>query len=216
MNMKKSIDILRIMRVPEWLTSLPENEQDEAAKLHEEILDWIRVAERQRSAEVLKIKKEIRDWKESEAEFARAARDRYLKSQEKLLLEMFRDNKARYIELYRVDPHCVEIELLADEAKHLVKQIDKYQKEREARAGGRVDEITPEMIERAREYPIGQIVEVGRNGRAKCCFHGGEGDNMDIRKNFTYCYVCGKSSDSIGVFMAAHGVGFREAVKAMV
>lgn len=213
--MKTSIEILRIMGVPGWVLSLPEEEQSEAEKMHEEILAVVASEEKKRHEEIMKAKRAIKEWREEVAEFALEARDRYLASQEKMLLTMFRDNKARYVELMRTDADGWEVQALVTEANDLVKRMRAIESERKGR-GATKDQITPEMIERAREYPIGQIVEVERNGRARCVFHGGESGNMDIRKNFTYCYKCNKSSDAIGVYMAVHGVGFRQAVMALV
>lgn len=39
---------------------------------------------------------------------------------------------------------------------------------------------------------------------------------MDVRKNFAHCYKCQESGDVIAVYMAAHEVGFIQAVKALV
>jgi len=212
--MKTSIEILRIMGVPGWVLSVPKEEQDGAEKMHDEILAVVASETKKRHEEVLKAKQSIKEWKEEMAEFAREARDRYLASQEKMLLTMFRDNKARYVELMRTDADGWEVQALIADANDLVKRMRAIESERKGRDAK--EQITPEMIERAREYPIGQIVEVEQNGRARCVFHGGESANMDIRRNFTYCYKCNKSSDSIGVYMALHGVGFKQAVLALV
>jgi len=213
----KSLDIIKLSKIPGWLNLLPEAYQDEACLIHEELMSFLKNVEIERYAEVRKVKQALREWRESDEikEFAKEARLRYLKHQEKATLKMFRDNKARYIELMRIDPENMEIFYLKEEAEQLVKQLNSYQKEREARQHNRKDEITPEMVDRAREYPIEQIVPKERNGRAKCVFHLGEDGNMDIRKNFAFCYVCNKSSDAIGVYMAKNLCSFREAVLAM-
>lgn len=216
-NQIKMMDIVRISKTPGWLFLIPESLQDVACLMHEELLGMLKEMERERYDEVRKVKQSLREWRESPemAEFAKEARLRYLKEQEKMVLKLFRDNKARYVELMRDDPENIEVGFLVDEAKRFVKQLESFKKEREARESNRKDEITPEMVDRAREYPIEQIVPKERNGRAKCVFHAGEDGNMDIRKNFAHCYVCGAHGDPIDVYKAVHGVGFREAVLAM-
>lgn len=211
------MDIVRLSQTPEWINNIPEEDQDEVCQMHEELLGFLKGVERDRYDEVRKVKQSLREWRESEEmrEFAKEARLRYLKEQERLVLEMFRDNKTRYVEVMRTDPESFEIGFLLREAKYLVKRLESIKKEREARESNRKDEVTPEMVDRAREYPIEQIVKLERNGRAKCVFHAGEDGNMDIRKNFAHCYVCGTHGDPIDVYKAVYGVGFREAVLAM-
>ena len=216
-NQPKPIDIMRISRTAGWIFLIPEEFQDIACLMHDDLLGVLRDIEKERYDEARKVKQVLREWRESPEmrDFAKEARLRYLKGQEQLILTMFRDNKARYVEVMRDNPESFEIGFLVDEAKQLVKRLDSIKKERDARESNRKDEVTPEMVDRAREYPIEQIVRVERNGRAKCVFHAGEDGNMDIRKNFAHCYVCGAHGDPIDVYKAVNGVGFREAVLAM-
>lgn len=81
----------------------------------------------------------------------------------------------------------------------------------------RSGDITDLMIERAREYPIAKLVEVGRGQRIRCINPGHEDrrPSMDIRNNFAYCYACGWTGDAIRVFMTLKGCTFPEAVRAL-
>lgn len=216
-NKVTMMDIVRLSRTPGWINQIPEEDQDEVCMLHEELLRLLKDIEKGRYEEVRKVKQALREWRESPEmkDFAKEARLRYLKGQEQMILTMFRNNKVRYVEVMRDDPESIEVGWLLREAKYLVKQLESIKKEREARESNRKDEITPEMVYRAREYPIEQIVRLERNGRAKCVFHGGEDGNMDIRKNFAYCYVCNSSGDSIKIYMQVNDVNFKQAVLAM-
>ena len=68
------------------------------------------------------------------------------------------------------------------------------------------------MIQRAEEFPLEQLLEIGKNGRAKCVFHDGADYNMDIRNNYAHCYVCGETGNTIKVLMKKDNLNFKEAV----
>jgi len=75
------------------------------------------------------------------------------------------------------------------------------------------NKITPDMIERAREYPIKDIIEVKKNGFSLCPGHDDHHPSMDCRNNFCFCYVCGWSGDSISLYMKKHNTDFTTAVE---
>lgn len=204
---------MRKYNVPGWIHFIQKNKQDEEEKKHDTLIALAASEEKKWRTELKAIKADIREWVESEEmqEFGAAARNRYLKQQEMLLLTMFRDNKARYMELMQEDPKHWEIPFLIEEAEKLARQLKRYQIQRAGKTGA----VTEHMIEAAKEYPIEEIVHKESNGRAKCCFHKGEDPNMDIRKNYAFCYVCGKSGSTIDVYRAIYGVGFKQAVQAL-
>ncbi len=77
--------------------------------------------------------------------------------------------------------------------------------------------VTKEQIARARAYPIKDLIEVNRAGKARC-ISGEHADNhpsMDTRNNHCFCYACHWGGDSIAVHMKLHGTTFTEAVKAL-
>jgi hypothetical protein len=74
--------------------------------------------------------------------------------------------------------------------------------------------ISPGMIERAKEYPIENIVEAHR-GMARCIFHEDQNPSMSIKNNFAHCFSCGKTADVIEVYQKLNGATFPEAVRAM-
>ena len=146
-------------------------------------------------------------------EFAKQARIRFYDGEIKRLTEELIENSRLYKE-NRMDESWL-LPILANQAEQLEQRITRYRKGKQALMSKKQEEITPDMVDRAREHDIRSLVEVGPNGRAKCVFHQGEGWNMDIRKNFAHCYVCSASGDVIDVYRNLHGVGFREAVKAL-
>ena len=73
--------------------------------------------------------------------------------------------------------------------------------------------ITSDMIGRAKEYPIKNIIKVNKGGFALCAEHDDHRPSMDCRNNFCYCYVCGFNGGIIDLYMKLHNVDFTTAVE---
>lgn len=76
------------------------------------------------------------------------------------------------------------------------------------------DSITIEMIERARQSPIENMIEVNR--KIARCISGSHADlhpSMSVKGNYCKCFSCGWHGDAISVAILIHGWNFREAVK---
>ena len=69
-------------------------------------------------------------------------------------------------------------------------------------------------VERARNYPIENIIKV-RRGKAICPFHDEKTPSFHVYSdNHAYCFGgCGRHYDAIDVAMKVHGVSFKDAVK---
>ena len=76
------------------------------------------------------------------------------------------------------------------------------------------DAVTSEMIERAKKYPIRELLEVKR-GVSLCLWHDDHKPSMKIydKQNCVYCFACGHRGDVIDVYMALNGCDFRTAVR---
>jgi len=75
--------------------------------------------------------------------------------------------------------------------------------------------VTQEDIERARLYPIENLIEFNRAGKAECIFHTGDNTpSLHKYENTVKCFgSCGKFSDVIGVYMHQTGESFIDSVK---
>lgn len=107
--------------------------------------------------------------------------------------------------------------LLLDSMKYLNNELKKCEMELNFKNAGKGEWITQADIERARSYPIENLLHNVRNGKTHCV-SGGHGDrhpSMDIRNNFAYCYSCGWHGDVIAVCMQVNGVNFITAVKTL-
>ena len=77
--------------------------------------------------------------------------------------------------------------------------------------------ITDADIERARDYPVNQLIEFTR-GKAIAFCHEDRNPSMfyGSRTNTAQCPVCGKSFDAIAVLMDRDGYSFVDAVKSLI
>ena len=74
--------------------------------------------------------------------------------------------------------------------------------------------ITDEMIENARQYPIKSLMKNSvRNDMTLCPFHDDSNPSMSIKKNTAYCFACNKKWNSIDFVMDIKNYDFKEAVK---
>jgi len=80
----------------------------------------------------------------------------------------------------------------------------------------RKNEVTPEMIDRAKVSPIENMIEVVR-GVAHCISgeHADKRPSMRVKNNRARCFSCGFKEDAIGVAMKLHGYSFHDAVRAL-
>jgi hypothetical protein len=79
------------------------------------------------------------------------------------------------------------------------------------------DELTKEMISRARDYPIEQLIQF-THGKAMAFCHEDKTPSLSKHpsKNYCRCFVCNKTFGPIDVLMEQHGMNFPEAVKALL
>ncbi|MDD2367530.1 MAG: CHC2 zinc finger domain-containing protein [Desulfuromonadaceae bacterium] len=75
--------------------------------------------------------------------------------------------------------------------------------------------ITPEMIESARSYPIEQLIEFDRTGKAIAFCHGDNHPSLSWHKlkNRATCFPCAKSYNGIDILMKRDGCSFQDAVR---
>lgn len=79
------------------------------------------------------------------------------------------------------------------------------------------DDISEEAIQQARDYPIANLIDFNRAGKAMAWCH--EDKNPSLvhwkPKNKCRCFVCNETFDTIAVLMGRDGYTFVEAIKAL-
>lgn len=73
--------------------------------------------------------------------------------------------------------------------------------------------ITEEMIERAREHPLEDLIETNQKGFALCPFHKDKHPSLYCKNNFYYCFSCGATGDVIDFVMKTQNLSFVAAVR---
>ena len=93
------------------------------------------------------------------------------------------------------------------ECERRIKEI--YQYVRKEKPG----EINDSDIESAKNYPFENLIKTNKAGFAPCPFHKEKTPSFYIKKNFGYCFGCGKQVDTIQFLMETEGLSFIQAVK---
>lgn len=110
--------------------------------------------------------------------------------------------------------------LLLDTIKLLNKEIKKYEMGLNFKntGKGKGNRITQTDIERARAYPIENLLQNVRGGKTHCISgtHEDKHPSMDIRNNFAHCYSCGWHGDVVSVYAKLHGTDFVASVRDLV
>lgn len=136
-------------------------------------------------------------------DWVKVRRMEYLKSKRRDLMT----EASRWIKKV---PECL-IEYITipemEEVRRIDREIDRYEHPRYT------SQITDQMIEEARNYPITELIEVNSQGFALCVNHQDKNPSMYCRNNYVHCFSCGYTGDVIDVYMKVNNVGFKEAVK---
>ena len=74
-------------------------------------------------------------------------------------------------------------------------------------------DVSPEMIEVAREADITAFCEVDMQNKTLCPWHEDKNPSCYVKNGWAYCFSCGKSGDVISFVMAKYNLHFAGAVK---
>ncbi len=76
--------------------------------------------------------------------------------------------------------------------------------------------ITDDMIQRAKEQPIEELLpHPVKNKKTNCFHHDDKNPSMGVKNNKVHCFVCNKTWDSIAVICELRGLRFPDAVRAL-
>ena len=110
----------------------------------------------------------------------------------------------------------VETELYNRRVASLIREKMKLERELRGlfrtKAHGPKTGVTKEAIERAREYPVEQLLETSGKKIVRCPFHDDTHPSASIKWNRLHCFVCDKSWGPIDLLMEKEGLSFVEAV----
>lgn len=80
------------------------------------------------------------------------------------------------------------------------------------------ENITDEDIEKAKEYPIENLIELDARGKAIAWCHDDKNASMTLwkGKNKVRCWACSKTYNPIDILVERDGLSFIEAVKRLI
>lgn len=135
-----------------------------------ETFDFLCQEEKEWLKERSERQKSLEEWKKELGDFPAKARARYLRQEIHRLSEELNRRADEYRAVLESPKHDWLLPLLERNAEGVANMIKRYRRELAVLKGAKGSDITDEMIERAKNYPIEDIVEV-RRGRARCvCF----------------------------------------------
>ncbi len=76
--------------------------------------------------------------------------------------------------------------------------------------------ISDEDIQRARDYPISDLLEIKKKGNICCPFHDDKHPSASIKNNRLHCFACNETWDAIDIIIKKEGLNFTEAVKLLI
>lgn len=79
----------------------------------------------------------------------------------------------------------------------------------------KLDSLSPEQIERARNYPLKDLLHTNKT-ITNCPFHDDRTASLNIKNNFYHCHGCDVSGDTIDFLMERDGLTFKEAVMKLI
>jgi len=95
----------------------------------------------------------------------------------------------------------------------LIKQSVTVPKEIKEVQFTRIQSTSTDEMERAKEYPIEELLQFGHDKKAKCIWHNEKSGSLHLYPtNKVYCFGCSKGGDAIDVYMALHNVPIKEAI----
>lgn len=104
----------------------------------------------------------------------------------------------------------LEREQIFDQYRPTIRVINIREQEPQEGQATQVD------VERAKEYPITELLNVTRKGNISCPFHKDRNPSFQIKKNNTFtCHSCGEYGDSIDLYQKLNNKTFIESVKAL-
>jgi hypothetical protein len=173
-----------------------------------------------RTVELPRVREQVRAFIEAMGDHGKCIRLLSLYEQLWEAKDDLADRYLRYEQSRAADQPYFERAFIASFIPDDEKRVERLQRQlrellAEAKGKGRQDRITPEMVDRAREYPIESLLGKSKRGNILCIAHQEKHPSMSLKGNRARCFSCGYFGDSIDVYMKINGVGFIEAVRAL-
>ncbi len=116
---------------------------------------------------------------------------------------------------YREAKTIIDAVFVNNQREPIREEIEFLEKNKEVQSS--TDAITDEDIQRARDYPIEQIIDFSNAGRAIAWCHEDKNPSLSHWKkgNMARCFTCNQNFDSIAAAMHLWNLDFVEAVRSL-
>jgi DNA primase len=202
------VNFFLLEQIGGWLTFFPPEKHEELELLHDAFIEEVHAATIQYyRVEQPATRLKLHEWKETLGEYPKECRLRYLNEKRSRMRQ-----EENAIRLAAFSGPVSDEDL--KKAQNLAKAILGLSNTIQVLEGKR-DGITEDMVSRAKEFPMDQIVDLSPQGFALCVAHNDRSPSMYCKENFAYCFSCGFTDDTIGVYMKKNDANFAEAVASL-
>ena len=195
------------------LLGFTDEEINECEKADEEAMEAAREREKHYFENLPNVKNAITEFKKGfPDEWKNERRVEFLKQRSEEYEQKLVEAQKSYATQFKNDsPYWIR-QMSQEKIIRIVNHLKSLKSELRYRQSGKGNGITPDMIIRAKEYPLENLVEANHQ-KALCPFHDDKNPSMWIKKNFYYCFSCSANGDVIDFVMRRDGLSFQEAVK---
>lgn len=166
-------------------------------------IEWQSLQPRYTSRELLEIFPEAKDYLED-----RLKRwNRYLKTMMRIVRKQLAWAARQKNDWFWNDVIEIFDGALLNKAQEEIRRIENFFRKEELNG-----EITDADIQRAKDYPLKQLIGTQKDF-ILCPYHQERKASCYLKKNFGFCFSCGKHFDSIQYLQDKEGLSFVETVK---
>lgn len=179
---------------------------------------WISTLSNVLSVNEIRLIQWAADFDDAQEEKSKSVRREYdIASEIPALSEEIASLEQEYEAMTRKDRPYIEkaLFLIANEYEKKLKLRDRMLARLRHEVNKASMDVTDEEIERARNVPLEDLVEVPRTRMVQCPFHPDKKPSFWIKNGFGYCMACHEWADSIKYLMKVKGIGFLDAVRAL-
>lgn len=131
-------------------------------------------------------------------------------------ISFLKDHLSNLKSLYEESKSVIDAIFVNNQMEPIKKEISFLKRNKKIDASK--SKITDVDIQRAREYPINQIIEFNNVGKALAWCHPDKNPSLSYwgKENVARCFTCNKTFDSISAAMELWDLTFVEAVRRLI
>lgn len=200
-----------VRNIPGWLSGLAANglepaDQDYLAKLDDDHMGAMK--------DISKAQRPKYEMPEVDAQWARERRTQYLMEKVAMMKDDLISSRYKVAQAVQIEDDFAEV-IEQEGVNKILESLRRATAELEylhAPKDADSRQVSKEMIDRARAYPLENLVETSK-GMMLCPLHEDKTPSFLVKNGYGYCFSCRGSLDSIGYLMKVKGLSFPESVR---